>query len=233
MSESSLSLDPKILGFWVKCIRETSNWSQEAVAASAGLDVRTIQRIEAGKPISLASRRSLARGLGFDDYDVFQSPKFIDNVQSILASIRKIREDEYYKQFPGCLRIEASRVLHADDLEVVVQATAYSFSADAKISPEAKTTAASMFDYLRDLGDVINDLSYSDKLIYFSELQAMLNELENLETSVFAARRPTSITSNNWADKSPMHIDIGYLVVAPSEADIREMIVSKRIAFGI
>jgi transcriptional regulator with XRE-family HTH domain len=81
MSEPNLSLDPKLLGFWVKCIREASNWSQEAVAATAGLDVRTIQRAEAGSSISLASRRSLARGLGFDDYDIFQKPEFIDAVQ--------------------------------------------------------------------------------------------------------------------------------------------------------
>jgi transcriptional regulator with XRE-family HTH domain len=111
MTEPNLPLDPKLLGFWVKWIRETSNWSQEVLAASASLDVRTIQRVEAGNPISLAGRRSLARGLGFEDYDVFQNAKSIENIHSILASIRKIQEDEYYKQFPDCFRIEASRRL--------------------------------------------------------------------------------------------------------------------------
>jgi DNA-binding XRE family transcriptional regulator len=41
-------LDPKILGFWTRCLRETQHMSQDALAASSGLDVRTIQRIEAG-----------------------------------------------------------------------------------------------------------------------------------------------------------------------------------------
>jgi hypothetical protein len=72
----------------------------------------------------------------------------------ILDSIRKIREDEYYKKFPDCLRVKASRASTPGDLEIIVQANAYSFTTDEKISPEAKNVAASMFDYLRDLGDV-------------------------------------------------------------------------------
>ena len=56
--------DPKFLAFWTRCIREASHWSQEALAASSGLDVRTIQRIEAGRPASITTRRALARGLG-------------------------------------------------------------------------------------------------------------------------------------------------------------------------
>jgi transcriptional regulator with XRE-family HTH domain len=50
--------DPKFIGFWTKAIRETSHWSQEALAASSGLDVRTIQRIEAGNSTSITTRRA-------------------------------------------------------------------------------------------------------------------------------------------------------------------------------
>jgi DNA-binding XRE family transcriptional regulator len=73
MSEAAMTtLEPTLLGFWTKCIREASHWSQEAVAASAGLDVRTIQRVEAGKPVSIKTRRALARGLGYENHDIFQ-----------------------------------------------------------------------------------------------------------------------------------------------------------------
>ena len=69
--------DPKFLAFWTKCIRETSHWPQEVLAAAAGLDVRTIQRIEAGYPVSVTTRRALARGLGYDNPNVFDDAEFI------------------------------------------------------------------------------------------------------------------------------------------------------------
>jgi predicted transcriptional regulator len=50
MTTEPLTLSPAILGFWTRCLRTTLNWSQEALAAAAGVDTRTIQRIESGKP---------------------------------------------------------------------------------------------------------------------------------------------------------------------------------------
>jgi hypothetical protein len=41
-------LDPKILGFWSRCVREAQHLSQEALAANASVNTRTIQRFEAG-----------------------------------------------------------------------------------------------------------------------------------------------------------------------------------------
>jgi DNA-binding transcriptional regulator YiaG len=47
-------LDPKLLGFWARCIRDAQNLSQEALAANASVDIRTVQRFEAGQPVSIA-----------------------------------------------------------------------------------------------------------------------------------------------------------------------------------
>ena len=60
------------------------HWSQEALAASANLTPRTIQRIEAGEPSSIATRRSLARGLGYENPDIFEDPEFIATVLKLL-----------------------------------------------------------------------------------------------------------------------------------------------------
>jgi transcriptional regulator with XRE-family HTH domain len=62
--------DPKFPRLPSKALRETMNWSQEALAASSGLDVRTVQRIEAGNArVSVTTRRALAKGLGYDNPD--------------------------------------------------------------------------------------------------------------------------------------------------------------------
>jgi len=87
MDTKPIALDPKIFGFWVKRIRDTSHWSQEALAANAGLDVRTVQRFEAGKPASLTTRRALARGLGYDNHDISDSPDFIASVYKIIGAL--------------------------------------------------------------------------------------------------------------------------------------------------
>ncbi|WSH31080.1 helix-turn-helix transcriptional regulator (plasmid) [Rhizobium beringeri] len=71
-------LDPKQLGFWIKCVREGQKWSQEALAAAAGVDVRTVQRVEAGAKASVITRRAIARGLGYDNPDVFDDPTFVE-----------------------------------------------------------------------------------------------------------------------------------------------------------
>jgi len=80
MNTTALSLPPNILGFWTRCIRTTMHWSQEALAASANLTPRTIQRIEAGEQSSITTRRSLARGLGYENPDIFEDPEFIVTV---------------------------------------------------------------------------------------------------------------------------------------------------------
>ena len=58
-------LDPKLLGFWARCVREAQHLSQEAIAEAAGITVRTVQRFEAGEGVQIGSRRSLAKALGY------------------------------------------------------------------------------------------------------------------------------------------------------------------------
>src|SRR5688572_27567900 len=103
-------LDPKILGMWVRCIRETSNWSQEAVAANSGLNVRTVQRIETGHPVNIGTRRSLARGLGYDNPEIFDDPEFAKNVHQFIDEIQKNETRDHEKQFPDHIPISATRV---------------------------------------------------------------------------------------------------------------------------
>src|SRR5207253_2107058 len=73
-------LDPKLLGFWAKCVRETQHLSQDALAVNAGVTIRTVQRFEAGQAVNVTSRRALAKALGYDNPDAFDDLKFIDGL---------------------------------------------------------------------------------------------------------------------------------------------------------
>ncbi len=150
MDVRNISLEPKLLGFWTRCIRETAQWSQEALAASSNLDVRTIQRIEAGKPSSLTTRRSLARGLGYDNRDIFDDPKFIQTVHKLLDGFQEAHRNEFEKQFPDHVSVKTTVVSSGEALGRIVECSeAYVFHSDDEISAEAKQVSATIFDYLR------------------------------------------------------------------------------------
>jgi transcriptional regulator with XRE-family HTH domain len=76
------TLDPKILGLWLGWLRKAQHMSQEALAACSGVDVHTVQRIEAGKAVNVTSRRCLARGFGFEN------PVTFDDSLSLLKIVK-------------------------------------------------------------------------------------------------------------------------------------------------
>lgn len=224
-------LDPKTLGFWAKCIREASHWSQEAVAASAGLDVRTIQRIEAGKSVSITTRRALARGLGYENQDIFQDPTFIATVHGLLNDLQAGNRERFEAQFPDDMRLPVTRVADGDALGRLADISeATLLNADESLLPEAKEIAASLFDYLRDIVDISAEASFLDKLAYSREMDTMLRSLEGLGASVYSAIRTTKMVGAFWTDKTPIPITIGYLTAVPSDRPITEIMVPRQLS---
>lgn len=221
--------DPKFVAFWTRCIRETSHWSQEALAAASGLDVRTIQRIEAGRRISVTTRRALARGLGYDNPDIFDDPKFINGVNALFDGLRKVQDEEVQKQFPDHIRVGVAKVGSGEALaRIAYEASAYLFHADETISNEAREVAASIFDFLRDLGDLGDDGSFSERLGYQRSLEDLLKQLEVLGAACYSAFRATKMVGASWTDKTPIPMTIGYLTVVPAGKVLTEMMVPRR-----
>lgn len=222
--------DPKFLAFWTKCIRETSHWSQEALAAASGLDVRTIQRIEAGHPVSITTRRALARGLGYDNPDVFDDLEFLKGVHGLFDGIRKVQDKEVQEQLPDHVRVDATRVTSGGGLaSVAYEADAYLFHADDAITDQAKEIAASTFDFLRDLGDLGADGSFAERLGYQRSLGELLEQLEAMGAACYSAFRATKAVGANWADKTPIPWTVAYLTVVPVEKVMAEMMVPRRL----
>lgn len=73
-------------------LREKRNWSQEQIATMAGLNVRTIQRIESGHRASIESLKSLASVLEVN----------ISTLQQEIAVIDKTTEE--WKRLPLLFR---------------------------------------------------------------------------------------------------------------------------------
>jgi transcriptional regulator with XRE-family HTH domain len=227
------TLEPKILGFWIRCIREAQHMSQDALAVSSGLDVRTIQRIEAGNAVSVTTRRCLARGLGYDNPDIFDDPEFAANVHSVLEGAQTINQEALDKQHPEHVRVKTERVPNGAALGRFADlANAVMLTADDDISPEAKRAAAALFDYIRDLLDIGDDASCSDKLEYHESLESMLRDLEEMGTAAYSAFRHVKLTGENWSNKTPLQLTIGYLTVVPTQKALDAMFVPRRVRLG-
>lgn len=231
MNTTTSFLDPKILGFWIKCIRNASHWSQEALAASSNLDVRTIQRVEAGKPASITTRRAVARGLGYDNPDIFDSPDFIASVLKILGDLNGTSPEVMEKQFPDHMRLPAERVTSGDALGRLTDiSSGLVLHMEDELSQTAKQVAASLFDYLQEMQDIRSDVSFTDKLSFNQEMGSMLTELEVNGAIAYSAVRQTKIVGDNWVDKSPLPFTAAYITVVPTGREFKEIMVPRRLS---
>ena len=87
-----------------------------------------------------------------------------------------------------------------------------------------KKTAAPV-RLLRFLRDVA---SCSEKVGYNRDLEALLRELEGLGATVYSALRPMKMCGENWEDKTPVSLEVGYLTVVPTENVLEDMFVLRR-----
>jgi len=99
-----------------------------------------------------------------------------------------------------------------------------------ELSGDAKRVAASLFDYLRDMQDIRDDLSFTDKLSYNQEMGAMLAELEVNGAIAYSATRNTKLVGQNWTDKTPMPFTAVYITVVPKDRQFTEMMVPRRLS---
>lgn len=228
MTATKQTLSPRLLGFWVRCIRTASKWSQDALAEASGLTTRTIQRIEAGQPASATTRRSLARALGYENPDIFDDPVFVAEVHKLLESISENTEE---KRYPDHLKLTAEPLHTGDALSRLIGASsAYVFNCHDELSDEVKEQAAALFDLLQDYGEVWSDLTHGERLSASRSFDDNLSELKQLGARLYSATRAAKIVGSMWADKTPLPITIGYVTVVPKDhREVRHLLVPKEV----
>jgi transcriptional regulator with XRE-family HTH domain len=226
-------IPPLTLAWLTRTLREASNLSQEALALSSGLTTRTIQRVEAGDPSTVTTRRSLARGLGYDNQDVFENPETIQKICEFHREIERMREKAAAEQFPGRVRLPAVRVETGEQLgRLAEQCNAANFHWDEKISQDAKNAAAAIFDYLRDYVDGKDDCSMTLKLQIYEELDGLLRDLQTAGAIVHSALRAANFVGKTWENKTPIRMRIAYVVVDVPDHAVAEIIAAKEFQFA-
>jgi transcriptional regulator with XRE-family HTH domain len=225
-------LDPKILGFWSRCVREAQHLSQEALAANASINIRTVQRFEAGQPINVTSRRAVAKALGYDNPDIFDDPKFIENVLRFFDGLKETQQKNLDDQHPDLVQVDAQAVTSGGQAASFAdKVNAVSFTIDEALSDQAKELAASFCDYVQDLMDV-DDFPLSSRLSFAKELDGMLNELREQGASIYSTTRDRKFRGADWGDKPSWEMTVGYLVVVPADRQLTQLYIPRRTKLG-
>jgi len=59
----------------IKVLREDRGWSQEHLSETSGLSIKTIQRVESGKNVSLESQQALAQAFDLNVRELRENPE--------------------------------------------------------------------------------------------------------------------------------------------------------------
>ena len=222
------ALPPKLLGFWARTLRVASNLSQEALAAASGLTVRTIQRVESGERASLTTRRCLARGLGYDNPNVFDDPAFVATVTEFMESLRAGQIEAEEARHPDHIKLEVAPVMTGAVLGGQIdRCDAWVFHCDEQATPEGQAEAASLSDNLQDYGDIWPELPPSARLDAQNSFSAMLDVLAEHELRAYQAIRAAHLAPAA-KDQAPLPFTIGYVTVVPAGQTLTHILVPKR-----
>ncbi len=222
------SMPPKIFAIWVKTIRKASEMSQDALAAASGITERTVQRVESNGKASMTTRRCLARGLGYEDHDIFDDPTFVatatDALNEAFAEYAKGAQDNY----PDHLKLAVEPVNNGAQITVLFgQCHAWAYMCDDSANVEGQDVSAALFDNVQDYGDIWNELPPSGRFEAQGAFTEMLEGIVGHGLCVYVAIRYAKLAPVAKG-QAPMPFNIGYLIVVPAGQSPSQILVPKR-----
>ena len=152
----------------LRVLREARGWSQEHLAEVAGISLRTVQRMEAGRPISADAFQAVASAFDTEVSELLAKPASrapIANV-TILPRVRTGKQ---------LCDVTAGADMFQDDYD----------------APEGEAEVeliGSFLQQLHDLGEIWDDVQPSDHVRAVHDLGEALHHVEQSGFRVFAAR---------------------------------------------
>lgn len=215
-------LDAQEIALLVRSSREARQWSQETLAEIAKVTVRTVQRIEAGEPSAVDSRRALAVALGYEDPDTFNRPHVIPTAEELQR-----QQEEFEREH---LILDSVGVTTGRQLATLFETSTMDISTPAASMPEAaQQEFATLLDYLRDYRDIASEYSEVQKLDVHSDLQQHLDAIATAGFAICAATRRTKLVGQHWADKTPWEVTLVYLATVPKGHEQTKIAVPRRV----
>jgi transcriptional regulator with XRE-family HTH domain len=228
MPLSAQTLPPKVLAIWIRTLRTASDMSQDALAEASGVSQRTIQRVEADGRANRMTRRSLARGLGYDDYDIFDDSKFIATAIDAIAEIQSEQANMVEANHPDHIKLEVEIVGRGVQITGLIDlCDAWVFECHDDVNGAGENAAAVLFDNIRDYCDVWSDIPPSGRLEAKDAFTEMLADIARHGLCAYLARRSAHVAPSQ-AGQAAVPFNIGYFGIVPAGQTPSHILVPKR-----
>jgi transcriptional regulator with XRE-family HTH domain len=214
------------LGPVIKALREEQKWTQATLAELSGLTERTVQRVEKGESASHDTRRALARGIGFDDLDVFNKPFPVLNEEKYKAYLAELDRSTVVVDLALADRARIARIM-------VEGADSSMHEYVGEPAREARDAFAALVDNLRDYNDVRDCYSETQRLEIDDSLDSLITEITEHGCAVgVGLRRATVSFSNDPPNTKPMDWTNVFFILAPADQLPSKIRVPKSPAMG-
>lgn len=217
-------LTPEELGNVIREWREERRWSQEQLAAIAGVAPRTVQRVERGEGASVDTRRALAGAFSCADLDLLTKPLQIPSAEDLEAAQADF--DRTFQTLPAAKVVDGKALAHLAETHMCDE-SALCFDA----SMGAESTFAALLDLFRDYRDLASDLSQLDKIDMWQSLQQYLDDLRALDVVLYWAGRTVQA---HWGSNGKLHaVEALHLHGFPAAAVPQHLVVPRTMRIGI
>lgn len=148
-------LTPEEFGNMVTMFRKALDWKQINLAHEAGIDERTIQRTEAGHPVSDETRRRIAKAFKLPE-DEFLKPSYVPTDEEVRTRISEVSEK--------FVLVEARRLKSPRDLEEILS-VGHAFLIDGTQLPDDMQQEVAAFkDAFHDWTWIYSDINHVQRL---------------------------------------------------------------------
>lgn len=222
------ALPPKIFALLIRTLRVASDLSQDALAEASCVSERTIQRVESNGRANRMTRRSLARGFGYDNHDIFDDPTFIATANDALAEIFAQRAKEEEAKYPDHIKLAVEAVSSGAQIAGLIdRCDAWVYNCDDKAGIVAKNASAVLFDNIQDYGDIWKELPPSARFEAGDAFTEMLADIASHGLCTYQAFCSGYLAPVR-ANQAAVSFNTGYLLVVPTGQEPSHILVPKR-----
>lgn len=209
------------LAILVKMMRDFRKWTQEQLSEIAGLNVRTIQRVENSVSASFDTRRALARAFDADDIDCFNKSHVFPTPKDIEEAVKKAEQD--YITLDAAVLNSGSKVG-----ELAEWSTCDMSSCDFDLPINLQQAYAELKDSFRDFRDVSELYSEVDKLSVYNDFDELLKLIELSGFCIKYAKRIANFRFGE-SESEPRPLNLLYLSIFPQQEAPSQFMVTRKV----
>jgi transcriptional regulator with XRE-family HTH domain len=178
-------LTPKEIGSTVAMFRKMMDWKQLTLALEAGVNERTVQRIECGEKVDDGTLRKIAKAFRVPE-ESFLELCYMPTGEELQARFEKTRKE--------LMLVEAHSLSTIKDCDTILGGDG-NIVDDSALPEEMADQVAALRDQLQDWGDIWSDFTNVEKL---EACRSFFAEVQKIEEQGFKIRYAVYDTEDNF-----------------------------------